>query len=225
MALAKQGSEGRRGWVGSLEHAIDARAGRPVRDELRDALAGDAELIGHTVATWAASRLGRLSKNLPEELVIEIKRDLPSTPIELLRSAITTELFNTAPFKGVLTVLHADTRTLVKQHFAPLPAFEALGVNELPFAIAVAAQGLGDALSRIRRAISFGSWQRVNQDAVNAAIMAIITKKNQNAEPVTGGSPLGVKRYTSSRSCLFKEISNRWAYFNCFPAISAFVHP
>jgi hypothetical protein len=178
---------------GSLESAIDAKTGRPVRDELSDALTGDAELIGHTVATWAASRLGKLSKNLPEELAIEIKRELPETPAELLKSAIVTEMFDTAPFKGVLTVLQPGTLALAESCFAILPVFASSAVDQLPCVISVAAKEVGDALSRIRRAIDFGRWQKTNKDVVNAAVMAVITKKNPNAEPITDGSPLGVK--------------------------------
>ncbi len=69
---------------GSLENAIDTKTGRPVRDELSEALSGDAELIGHTVATWTASRLGKLSKSVPEELAVELKRNLPTAPADLL---------------------------------------------------------------------------------------------------------------------------------------------
>jgi hypothetical protein len=65
---------------------------------------------GHTVVTWAASRLGKLSKNVPEELAVEIKRDLPASPTDLLVSAIATELFDTTPFKGALS--HADFEDL-----------------------------------------------------------------------------------------------------------------
>jgi hypothetical protein len=178
---------------GSLEHAIDAKTCHLVRDELNDALTGDAEFIGHTVATWAASRLGKLSKNLPEELAVEIKRNLPAAPTELLKSAITTELFDTAPFEGVLTVLQPGTRALTESCFAALPAFASPAVAGLPAAISAAAKEVGDALSRIHRAIDFGRWQKTNKDSVNAAVMAVITKKNPNAEPISDSSPLGVK--------------------------------
>ncbi len=63
----------------------------------------------------------------------------------------------------------------------------------LPAAISHAAKDVSDALSRIHRAISFGRWQKANKDAVNAGVLAVITKKNSDAEPVNDGSPLGVK--------------------------------
>jgi AAA domain-containing protein len=178
---------------GSLEDAIDAKTGRLVGDELSEALTGDAELIGHTVSTWAASRLGKLARNVPEELAVEIKRNLPAAPTHLLISAIATELFDTTPFKGVLAVLQPATRTLAESHFAALPAFAPLAVDGLPAAISTVAGEIGDALSRIHKAISFGRWQKAHKEAVNAAVMAVITQKSLNAEPVTDGSPLGVK--------------------------------
>jgi len=178
---------------GTLEGVIDAKTGRLVRVELGDALSGDAELIGHTVATWAASRFGKLSKNLPEELAIEIKRDLPASPTDLLISAITKELFDTSPFKGALAVLQPATHTLAADRLTTLPAFVPLPVEELPASISGAAKEVGNALARIRHAIGFGRWQKVNKDKVNGAVMAIITKKNPNAGPVTDDSPLGVK--------------------------------
>lgn len=91
----------------SLENAVDVANGRRVRDELSDALSHDSELLGHTVMTWAASRLGKLSKNAPGELAIEVKRSLPATPIDLLITAATTELFSTMPFVGTLAVLRS----------------------------------------------------------------------------------------------------------------------
>ena len=178
---------------GSLQDAIDAKTGRLVRDELGEALTSDAELIGHTVTTWTASRLGKLAKNLPEELAVEIKRDLPPAPSDLLTSAIATELFDTAPFKGVLAALQPATRTLTEDCLAALPAFAPSPMRGLPTEISASAKEVGDALSRMHRAIGFGRWQKTHEDAVSAAIMAIITKENPNAEPVTDGSPLGVK--------------------------------
>lgn len=178
---------------GSLQEAIDTETGRPVSDELSEALTGNAELIGHTVATWAASRLGKLSKNVPEELAVEIKRDLPAAPTNLLISAIATELFDTTPFKGVLATLQPGTSTLAKSSFAALPAFSPPTMEGLPAAISVTAKEVNDALSRIQSAISFGRWQNTHKDTVNAAVMAVITKKNPNTEPITDSSPLGVK--------------------------------
>ncbi|MDP1701728.1 MAG: hypothetical protein Q8L53_12325 [Aestuariivirga sp.] len=178
---------------GSLKDAIDAKTGRPVREELSEALSADAELIGHTVVTWAASRLGKLSQNVPEELALEIKRDLPAVPTDLLNSAIATELFDTTPFKGVLSVLQAGTRMLAKTCFEALPAFAPPATDRLPAAITATAKDVGDALARIHRAISFGRWQKEHKDVVNAAVLAVITKQNPRAEPITDGSPLGVK--------------------------------
>jgi len=178
---------------GSLEDAIDTTTARSVREELSGALTGDAELIGHTVATWAVSRLGKLSNNLPEELAVEIKRDLPATPTDLLISAIATELFDTASFKSVLAVLQPGTRTLAESCFAALPSFAPSAADGLAGAISSAVKEVDDALSRIHRAISFGRWQKTHRDAVNAAVMAVITKKNPSSGLITDGSPLGVK--------------------------------
>jgi hypothetical protein len=178
---------------GNLQEALDARTGRLVRDELSDALAGDAELIGHTISTWAVSRLGKLSKDTPEALAVEIKRDLPSAPTDLLNTAISTELFATESFKGVLAVLQHSTQDLAKSAFAALPQFAPPPTDGLPDPLAEAAKPVADALSRIHRAISFSRWQKANRDAVNAAILSVVTKKNPEAKAITTASPLGVK--------------------------------
>src|SRR5260221_4370585 len=182
-----------KGCGSSRENTIDVKTGHPGRDELAAALSSAAELIGHTVVTCAACRLGRLSKNVPEELAVEIKRDLPASPTNLLVSAIATELFDTSPFKGALSVLQPATRALAAGRFAALPAFAPPAADRLPASISAATQEVGDALARIHRAISFGRWQKTHKGEVNVAVMAGISEENPPPGPITDGSPLGVK--------------------------------
>jgi hypothetical protein len=85
---------------------------------------------------------------------------LPAAPADLLIAAITTELFDAAPFKGVLAVLQPGMRALAEDCFAALQAFEPPAVDGLPAAISTPASEVGDALSRIDRAISFGRWRK-----------------------------------------------------------------
>jgi AAA domain-containing protein len=178
---------------GDLKDAVDPKSGRLVRDELSDALAADSELIGHTIDSWAASRLGMLSKNLPQQLALEIKRELPPAPTDLLISAIANELFDAVPFKGALAILKPDTRILAESCFATLPVLANPALDRLPKPISAEVQEVDDALSRIQRAISFGQWQKTNRAAINDAVLAVITKKNPLNLPVTQTSPLGVK--------------------------------
>jgi AAA domain len=178
---------------GDLECAVDTETHRPIRDELQEAADGNAELVSHTITSWEQSRLGQLSKTLPEALSNELRRDLPAAPSSLLKSGLVAELFDTSPFKGTLAVLREATRNLADGVLGELLVFRRPAGRSLPPALNGAARDLELAIQRADIALCFSNWQQTNRDAVNAAVAKIVTKKNPNSEPLHEESSLGVK--------------------------------
>ncbi len=122
----------------------------------------------------------------------------PLGPADLLASAITTELFDTASFKTVLAVLQQSTRNLATESFSTASSLHTTCGRWTSTPISAAATELAAVLSRLHRAISFSRWQKEHKTAVNTAVLAVITKKNPSAQPITDSSPLGVKLVTLS---------------------------
>jgi hypothetical protein len=175
-----------------LDHSIDSETHQPVRSELRDAAKGNTELLSHTIHSWAKARIGNLSNVLPEALASELRRDLPLAPTDLIKIALDTELFETDPFKETLGVLREASRGLSISTLDALPPFSGKMKQALP----VSGEGTADldvAILRVTTAIEFARWQHSHREAINAAILRIVTKKNPCAEPLSNDSPLGVK--------------------------------
>ena len=178
---------------GDLAKAIDAVTNQTVAEEMKEALAGDAELISHTITTWATARMGKLAEILPDPLLAEMKVDLPPSPKQLLLQALTNELFSSEPFQGVLKALRAATEELATKSIDGLPDVEAVTPSGLSASLGSDAKSLDQAIARIQRAIQFARWQMKHKDAVNAAILAVTTKKMAEGETLSAASPLGVK--------------------------------
>jgi hypothetical protein len=178
---------------GDLSKSLDEISKRLVREELAEALAGDAELISHTTATWATARMGKLAEMLPKALHAEMKVELPESPKKLLLAALTDELFASEPFQGVLKALKQATETLAAQSIDTLQEVAEAKPSSIPESLGSDAKALKLTIARIERAIQFGQWQAANKDAVNAAVLAVTTKKKPEGEAVTAASPLGVK--------------------------------
>lgn len=178
---------------GDLGEAFDRITERPVTEEIKEALAGDAELISHTITTWATARMGKLANVLPEALLAEMKVDLPTSPKQLLLRAFTNDLFATEPFQSVLKALRSAAEALATQSIDALPDIEAAKSSGIPKSLGSDATGLDIAIARIQRAIQFARWQVTHKDAVNAAVLAVTTKKKAEGEALTATSPLGAK--------------------------------
>ncbi|MBO4224092.1 AAA family ATPase [Bradyrhizobium neotropicale] len=176
-----------------LANAFDAVTKQLVTEEMKESLAGDAELISHTINTWTTARMGKLAEVLPEALLAEMKIDLPSSPKQLLLQALTYDLFATEPFQGVLKALKLAAETLAAKSIDKLPEIEAAISSGIPDFLGPDTKGLDQAIARTQRAIQFARWQAAHRDAVNAAVLAVTTKKMAEGEALSAASPLGVK--------------------------------
>lgn len=178
---------------GTLKQALDPASGRLVVDEVREALVGDGELLSHTVESWTQSRLGRLQQALAAALASEMQKSGPARPGELLKTALKTELFEISPFEGSLAALQPSTAALADTAVDALPAMKAVVSVALPDSVAAKAKTLVTALNRVARGIAFARWQAAHKQAVNDAVMSVITKKKRGNDVVAESSPLGVK--------------------------------
>jgi len=176
-----------------LANALDAITNRTVAEEMKEALAGDAELISHTIATWATARIGTLAEALPKALLAEMKVDLPPSPKQLVLQSLNKDLFATEPFQGVLEALKSASEALATKLVEGLPDIEAAKASGIPASLGPDARGLDQAIRRTSRAIQFSRWQTTHKDAVNAAILGVITKKIPEGETLSAASSLGVK--------------------------------
>ena len=125
-----------------------------MRNELREAAEGNAELLSHTIHNWAKARVGNLSNILPEALANELRRDLPQAPIDLIKTALNTELFETDPFKGTLGVLRDASSDLSISTLDALAPFPPKTKQELPVGLGEGATDLDIATLRVATAMS-----------------------------------------------------------------------
>ncbi len=177
----------------SLADALDIATGRLVRDHLQEALDGDSELIGHTIASWSKTRLGQLAEVLPDALYSEVRKDLPIDPGTLIKCAIIDELFDTPAFKGSLAALKSGTESLCDTNLSSLPRFNNPEVKPLPSAVLESAADLDGVLRRLDRAIAFSHWRSDHHDAVKQVATSILGTKNERPDSVSQASPLNAR--------------------------------
>jgi hypothetical protein len=156
----------------ALEGTVDPETGKAVVDHLRQVAARSA-FLSQTIRQWAEAWTGRLARDLPLMIRQELERDLPAAPAELLRAALTSDLFATEPFSGVLAALEAETRTLVVAALTDVPAFMEPAPITLPERVAGAAPRLATTLRRLARALAFVDWMAHNRPALLQALDAV----------------------------------------------------
>ena len=146
--------------IRSLEDAFDPITGRGVTDHLTEA-AKDREIVSKTIAEWSSYWLGRLLRELPESIGAEAGRDLPSTPVGLLREGFLKELFETESMSGTLASLSCDAAELFDKHATVLPPFKEPAAFKLPERLSAATE-LEKMVARVNRAIAFAEWRETN---------------------------------------------------------------
>ncbi|QWK81534.1 AAA family ATPase [Ochrobactrum sp. BTU1] len=146
--------------IRSLEGTIDPVTGREVTDHLTEA-AKDRDIIARTVAEWSTFWLGRLLRELPESFSKEARRDLPSSPVDLMREGFLKELFETESMSGTLAGLSTDAVALFNKHAVVLSDFNEPVDFKFPEQLS-AANALEQMVARINRAVAFTEWMETN---------------------------------------------------------------
>lgn len=159
----------------------DPATGRAPRAHVVEALNMGKSYLEKTLENWAAGVSGTLARDLPEALSKAMNVDLPAGPADLLRAALTDELFRGDAFKGVLDSLKARATELAETHLSALPPFvepptETSLDGEPSFA------ALSGMLRRLDRAVAFARWRREAEAPIAIAFHAIVGRAGENEE-------------------------------------------
>ena len=92
-----------------LEGVRDPLTGLAVAQHMLQAAGDDAALLSQTIGQWSEATRGALARDLPGPLRMSLTEPLPDHPGDLVRESLCTELFQAAPFNGVLGSLKQTT--------------------------------------------------------------------------------------------------------------------
>lgn len=157
----------------ALDGKEDKVTGRPIRDHFDEADA-DREVLSKSIDQWAQHWLGVLMSDLPEVLTTEMRKELPTSPSELMRTAFSQELFQTEGFLGVLSGIRGDVSSLIDEEVEKLPLFSNPEDITLPATLLPHVQTLNKGLKRLSRALEFCSWTTLHREALRKCQVAIV---------------------------------------------------
>lgn len=174
---------------GDIKEAKDPVTGKTVLGHLHDAAGDDAALLAQTLTRWGATALGALATELPEALQVELKRDLPEHPCDLVFDAVLVDLLQSQPFQGVLKSLRTPVNEACENARSEFPA---LGASELQGLAESLPQlpSLQQAVLRLDKAIRFAEWRKTNGESV-VAFMTEVVGRAADDNPPAANSLLG----------------------------------
>ncbi|AVS65674.1 hypothetical protein C8245_08235 [Paracidovorax avenae] len=164
-----------------LNEATDPVTGKSIRRHLDSAGHSEAQLVAQTLVQWAGAAVGKLTAAMPAAIQAEMKRDLPAHPSELIRDALSKDLWATAPFKGVLSTLKDATAQACDEALKAAPA---LPCSELPTDLVAVLPDLPllqQAVARVGRAVQFSAWRAENQAFMGEVFPAVLGKPSAPA--------------------------------------------
>lgn len=160
-----------------LQDRKDPVTGQPIKDHVHDAQS-NASLISQTLHRWAQAALGNLAQSLLQPLRREMELDGPHHPCDLIRTALTEELFGTTPFKGVLRALKASVDESMDTAVKDAPSLPTTPPLELPSDCAE----LQAALISLDRGISFAEWRRAHDPFCTQLFANVIGRISTEAD-------------------------------------------
>lgn len=164
----------------SLTEVNDAVTGESIQTHLENARHGDAAVVAQTLHQWAKAAVAQLASQLPAPLQVELKRDLPEHPRDLVKAALATELWASSYFKGVLGALQAPTQVACDAAVADLSPLAASELPHLDAALPGLHQ-LHQTLTRLDKALRFAQWRSENNDAMREVALSVIGKPKDDA--------------------------------------------
>jgi hypothetical protein len=148
----------------SLSEIKDPITEKLIVDHILECMKSDSDYLEKTIEKWESDTISKLSKELPESLRIEITKDLPETPLDLILNALTEELFNPGAFHGCLSELKTSIKSLADGIRESCPQFNKPQMPSFPDCIKEKEGGIRQILKRIVRAIEFAKWRKNNRD-------------------------------------------------------------
>ena len=168
---------------GDLRKKEDSVTGKPILDHIQECVDSECEHLEYTIEKWAESAHHSLSGELSDTLSGELRKGLPGTPGDLIKSALADELFESACFSNALKPLKSITRNLCEAHLSALPTFEEPPECVFSAAVESATKALALSVNRLNRAIAFSRWRKANREACQKAFRAIVGREITTAEP------------------------------------------
>ncbi|MBX2831486.1 MAG: AAA family ATPase [Rhodospirillales bacterium] len=172
-----------------LEGVTDPVTDKPVTAHLKG-VAKNSELLSKTLSQWSSSWVGELLRKLPRPIVDEARKNLPTSPQDLIKLALGEELFKTDGFQGILSSLRSKMEHLLTRYEKDLPAFEEPPAYDFPKNISQLTQELNQLVRRIDRALAFAEWRTTNKLQLREFMKCVCSGKegSNDEEP-------GIKQY------------------------------
>jgi hypothetical protein len=171
----------------------DPVTGTDVKYHIQEHLKQDSTLISQSIQSWVKATIGILAAELPTSLAQESRNDLPDHPVNLIKTALTEELFSTPVFGGVLLLLKKNMGSVFDSVFSGFSKIETGGFYQLPATFFPLASELQLSLNRVERAIAFSRWRKSNKQIcaeINKKVVGSLPEESNNEIVVSTDSPL-----------------------------------
>jgi len=166
----------------NLKDQNDKVTGKKISEHLKEHASEDKEYLSKVIKEWSKSWIDKLSSKLSSCLVLEMKKDLPSSPVDLISTAFIEELFSSAVFKNSLLPLKKKTQDLCSDILTQIDNFNE--PNELSFTeyFAKKCKDLKLTLERLNKAVGFAEWRKNNDEGCQTAYKQIIGNASTEEE-------------------------------------------
>ena len=176
--------------AGALAGKRDAVTGKAVSRHLSECLDADGAYLEKGLQTWEEGALATLRGGLAESLLLEVDRELPGCPADLIATALGEELFASRFLQGSLAALRPEAQSLCALVLAGLPPFAEPVAPNLPACFGDPGQGIGQALRRVARAVAFARWRQRHERECREAFARIVGRGEGGGETATAGRDL-----------------------------------
>jgi energy-coupling factor transporter ATP-binding protein EcfA2 len=162
----------------NLKDKNDKVTGKKISEHLKEHASEEKEYLSKAIKEWSKSWIDKLSSTLTGCLVSEMKKGLPSSPVDLISKAFIEELFDFDVFKNSLSPLKGKTQDLSIEILSEIEAFNEPKNLFFSKYFIEKCEDLKVALERINRAISFAEWRKLNDKGCRVAYEQIIGNKS-----------------------------------------------
>jgi len=193
----------------SLEGKTDPVTKEKISAELFSLLEGDKSYLGLALKNWETESIDELKKIIPIDLQKELVSTLPNKPVELLKIALTEELFEQTPFKKSLALLKKHISSSFDKDFLDLPDLDITDITTTA-AIEEKTPGFYKCIKSIYQLIDFARWSKKHEDIINNRIGIVVgfDFNSDNGSNISDESLTGVLRRLQSIVSSARPISD-----------------